>query len=281
MRKVKKFAKGGGTGRADAMRDRRMADIESDYKRAIARGVSEKEARAKRAQREADARDDYAKRTGADRTQTRAAERAAETRLSAARRSPDKDMKPVSVASEGPSRKPLVDTSVKADTPSPGRQSFSSAFAAARKAGEKTFTWNGTSYTTEMRGGKKPTAATSKPGRGSSTRGDKKPTSTSTSTSTSTPAPTPAPTGNTPPAALRSVSEIANRSLAPTPGSPTRDAKLDRREAVGRFLSAPIRALAKNKYSDKAKGGKVKGYAKGGKIDGAAIRGKTRAKRNK
>jgi hypothetical protein len=264
MRKVKKFAKGGGTGRADAMRDRRMADIESDYKKAIARGVSEKEARAKRAQREADARDDYAKRTGADRTQTRAAERAAETRLSAARRSPDKDMKPVSVASEGPSRKPLVDTSVKADTPSPGRQSFSQAFAAARKAGEKTFTWNGKPYTTEMRGGKKPTAAAAapkpalkvapKPYEGPSVRrAAPKP------TSTSTPAPTP----------------------APTPGSPTRDAKLDRREAVGRFLSTPIRALAKNKYSDKAKGGKVKGYAKGGKIDGAAIRGKTRAKRNK
>lgn len=117
MRNTKKFSEGGKAGRAKGKMDRRMADIESDYQKALARGKSEKEARAKRAQREADARDDFAKRTGADRTATRAAEKAAEARLTAARRSPDKDMKAVSVASEGPSRKPLVDTSAKVSTP--------------------------------------------------------------------------------------------------------------------------------------------------------------------
>ena len=160
-KKRKKFSEGG---RAERMRDRRMADIESDYKKALARGKSEKEARAKRAQREADARDDYAKRTGADRTETRAAEKAAEARLSAARRSPDKDMKPVSVTAEG--SKPL--TTAKVDMPkveapkvgaSSGKQTFAQAFADARKGGAKTFTWGGKSYTTEMRGERKPAAS--------------------------------------------------------------------------------------------------------------------------
>ena len=107
MRGVKKFSKGG---RADAMRERRMADIEKDYQRALAKGKSEKEANAKRDQRIADAKDDYAKRTGADRTETRAAEKAAESRLTAARRSPDKDMKPLSVTTEG--SKPLATAKV-------------------------------------------------------------------------------------------------------------------------------------------------------------------------
>lgn len=34
-----------------------------------------------------------------------------------------------------------------------GGLSFSAAFAAARKAGQKTFTWNGKLYTTELRYG--------------------------------------------------------------------------------------------------------------------------------
>ena len=116
MRKMKKFSKGGKTSRADTMRDRRMADIESDYQKALRKGKSEKEAQAKRDQRIADAKDDYAKRTGADRTETRAAEKAAEARLTASRRSPDKDVKSVSVAST-PSAMTKVDTTAKADTP--------------------------------------------------------------------------------------------------------------------------------------------------------------------
>jgi len=53
----------------------RMADIERDYERQVARGKDPAVARAKRRQREADARDDLARRTGGDRTATRAAER--------------------------------------------------------------------------------------------------------------------------------------------------------------------------------------------------------------
>lgn len=157
MRKMKKFARGGSTDRAKARMDRRMADIEKDYQRAIAKGKSEREAKAKRDQRIADARDDYAKRTGADRTETRAAEKAAEAKLKAVRRGVDKDIKPLSVTAEG--SKPLATAKVdmpEVKTPevgaSSGRQTFSQAFAAARRSGAKTFTWNGKSYTTEMRG---------------------------------------------------------------------------------------------------------------------------------
>jgi DnaK suppressor protein len=157
MRKMKKFSEGGKTSRAQGKMDRRMADIDKDYKRALAKGKSEKEARAKRAQREADARDDFAKRTGADRTATRAAEKAAEARLTAARRSPDKDMKPVSVAST-PSAMTKIDMP-KVETAAVGKKSydgmsFGAAFAQAMKDKGKgeTFTWKGKSYKLETAG---------------------------------------------------------------------------------------------------------------------------------
>jgi hypothetical protein len=157
MRKMKKFSEGGKTSRAQGKMDRRMADIDKDYKRALAKGKSEKEARAKRAQREADARDDFAKRTGADRTATRAAEKAAEARLTAARRSPDKDMKPVSVAST-PSAMTKIDMP-KVETAAVGKKgyddmSFRAAFAQAMKDKGKgeTFTWKGKSYKLETAG---------------------------------------------------------------------------------------------------------------------------------
>jgi hypothetical protein len=73
-------------GRADMLRDRRMKDIEKDYKIALAKGKNEGVAKAKYEQRKADAADDYAKRTKADRTATRAAEKASEAALTEARR---------------------------------------------------------------------------------------------------------------------------------------------------------------------------------------------------
>lgn len=73
-------------GRAELMRDRRMKDIEKDYKIALAKGKNEDVAKAKYEQRKADAADDYAKRTGADRTKTRAAEKAAEVNLTKTRK---------------------------------------------------------------------------------------------------------------------------------------------------------------------------------------------------
>ena len=83
-RTMKKFSAGGAQGRYD----RRMADIEKDYKKAMARktGKAAEVAEAKRQQRIADAKDDLAKRTGADRTATRAAERTAESNLTKTRK---------------------------------------------------------------------------------------------------------------------------------------------------------------------------------------------------
>jgi hypothetical protein len=83
-RTMKKFSAGGAQGRYD----RRMADIEKDYAKAMARktGKAAEVAEAKRQQRIADAKDDLAKRTGADRSATRAAERAAESNLTKTRK---------------------------------------------------------------------------------------------------------------------------------------------------------------------------------------------------
>jgi len=83
-RTMKKFSAGGAQGRYD----RRMADIEKDYAKAMKRktGKDAEVAEAKRQQRIADAKDDLAKRTGADRTATRAAERTAESNLKKTRK---------------------------------------------------------------------------------------------------------------------------------------------------------------------------------------------------
>jgi hypothetical protein len=83
-RKMKKFSAGGAQGRYD----RRMADIDKDFKKNSAgkSGKALEVLEAKRMQRTADAKDDLAKRTGADRTATRAAERLAESNLTKTRK---------------------------------------------------------------------------------------------------------------------------------------------------------------------------------------------------
>ena len=83
-RKMKKFSAGGAQGRYDS----RMADIEKDFKKDSAgkTGKALEVLEAKRAQRTADAKDDLAKRTGADRTATRAAEKLAESNLTKTRK---------------------------------------------------------------------------------------------------------------------------------------------------------------------------------------------------
>jgi hypothetical protein len=73
-------------GRAEMRNERKMADIEKDYKIALAKGKNEGVAKAKYEQRKADAADDYAKATKADRSVTRGAEKAAEAALKEARR---------------------------------------------------------------------------------------------------------------------------------------------------------------------------------------------------
>ena len=81
--KMRKFSAGGAQGKYD----RRMADIEKDFKKDSAgkSGKALEVLEAKRMQRTADAEDDRAKRMGTDRTATRAAERAAESNLTKTR----------------------------------------------------------------------------------------------------------------------------------------------------------------------------------------------------
>jgi len=155
---MKKFAAGGAQGRYD----RRMADIEKDYKKAMARktGKAAEVAEAKRQQRIADAKDDLAKRTGADRTATRAAEAAAEKTLTKARKR--SGVKSVVADTAGPTGK-IADTlgaitapkSELANKPSSFKEAFKEA--RSRLGAGKTFTFGGKSYTTNIAGeGRKP-----------------------------------------------------------------------------------------------------------------------------
>jgi hypothetical protein len=181
-RAMKKFSAGGAQGRYD----RRMADIEKDFKKAMARktGKDAEVAEAKRQQRIADAKDDLAKRTGADRTATRAAERAAESNLTKTR----KYGAPQSVTKDTASTAKVTDTLGAITAPKSGiaskPQSFGAAFKEARSrlGAGKTFTFNGKSYTTNIAGeGRKPTSGRTGTGTGASTSSTNKGSGASTS----------------------------------------------------------------------------------------------------
>jgi hypothetical protein len=87
MRKMKKFSDGG-SDKYKAKYERKIADIKSDYDKAMKgkTGRAAEIAAAKRDQRLADAKDDLAKWTKSDRTETRAGEKAAERNLSMTRK---------------------------------------------------------------------------------------------------------------------------------------------------------------------------------------------------
>ena len=153
-RKMRKFSDGGAMGKYA----RRMADIKKDFAKDSAgkSGRALEVLEAKRAQRTADAEDDRAKRTGADRTATRAAERAAESNLTKTR----KYGAPQSVTKDtaGPTGK-VTDTlgaltAPKSDSSIGKPKSFGAAFkdARSRLGAGKTFTFNGKSFTTNIAG---------------------------------------------------------------------------------------------------------------------------------
>lgn len=73
-------------GKAQGRYERKMKDIEKDFRIAMAKGKDADVAKAKMNQRIADAKDDLAKATKADRTATKAAEKAAERELTMTRR---------------------------------------------------------------------------------------------------------------------------------------------------------------------------------------------------
>lgn len=155
-KKMKKFSEGGEAARSAKINkryDRKVADIKGDYEKALAKGKDAAVAKAKYEQRMADAADDRAKWTGGDRTQTRAAEKAAEKNLSMTRKyGPRSSDTQVAKAEEKlASKAPLssVDTS---ELNKPKTTSFKEAFRAAREKGLKVFPWNGKSYTTQLAG---------------------------------------------------------------------------------------------------------------------------------
>ena len=169
--KMRKFSAGGAQGRYD----RRMADIEKDYKIALAKGKNEGVAKAKYEQRKADAEDDRAKRTGADRTATRAAERASEVTLKEARRTKGMSITKRDMAADF--KKYFADKPMTAKAAEPAAekakpQTFGAAFkeARARLGSGKTFTYNGKSFTTNIAGeGRKPTSGGSSTNKGATT----------------------------------------------------------------------------------------------------------------
>jgi ribonuclease E len=294
MRRMKKFSEGGKASRAERMRERRMADIEKDYKIALAKGKSEKVAQAKRDQRIADAKDDFAKRTGADRTETRAAEKAAQARLRDTRRAArrgtlDDTPKAETSAPKAETSAPKAETSAPKAEPSAPKSYDDMTFGAAFRQAMKdkgpggTFMWRGQKKKLEYADSKKAPAASksgpsydpqalrnlvdeqTKPGaRAGSTNKLPSDSALVKGTGAST-----APQSARAP--LRGFAAIAERR---------RKAEQARRAPPSETAkrAAALRELTGSKM---AKGGKVKGYARGGKIDGCAVRGKTRAMRKK
>jgi hypothetical protein len=283
MRRIKKFAQGGKATRAQGKMDRRMADIEKDYKIALAKGKSEKVAQAKRDQRIADAKDDFAKRTGADRTETRAAEKEAEARLRRARRSPDKDMQRVTVADEAAKTRSTAGSlaSAKVDLPKLDVPKVGAADTKkpvrARRSGTSTYSPRAlgklVDEVTRPSASQTRTGVSRLPSDSALIRG----TGASTAPTTRAGSTSRLPRDS---ALLRGT----GASTAPK-GMTRKEGKL---EEIRRAAEAPgASRYAKDRYRMAketgmyAKGGKVKGYAKGGKIDGCAVRGKTRAIRKK
>jgi hypothetical protein len=296
----------GGSDKYKAKFDRKIADIESDYQKALKKGKNEGVAKAKYEQRMADAKDDLAKWTKGDRTQTSAAEKAAEKALTEARRTKGASM--MSKAAEAPK----AAETPKAETPkakSYDDMSFGKAFAAARKdmlgGGDKTFTWKGKSYGTDLAGDKPKTT----------TRRQAQVLSEPSKPANAVTAP------NLDPrvakyakvieeARKRGSSNVVNpnsrevraqaastRNYFGKDGSiigyqseETRKAKRDKIIAEGEKPGASTMARNRAKFYKEnpnamKKGGKVKKYAKGGSVssvskraDGCAIRGKTRAR---
>ena len=160
------YKDGGEVDRYKGKLDRKKADIEKDYKKALSKGKNADVAKAKYEQRMADAADDYAKWTKGDRTATKAAEKAAEKNLTMTRKFGARSSEGLVAKAESKLADKATPLSSTGDTPKQnikadlGNSSFASAFRAARNAGDKTFTWKGKSFTTAMAGeGSKRTGA--------------------------------------------------------------------------------------------------------------------------
>lgn len=144
-------------------------------------------------------------------------------------------------------------------------QTFKQAFAEARKAGDKTFSWQGKKYTTELAGEKKAAA----PARAAAP--EKSTPSSSASASSS------APSSRVGRASQASAGPIKRASVTDEGMAAANAKRAAQRESMGdTAISRAFRAL-------RARGeAGAPGYAKGGsaskRADGIAQRGKTRGK---
>ena len=273
----------------------RMADIERNYERQVARGMDPVVARAKRRQLVADARDDLAIRSGGDRSQTRADERAAESALTSVRRAtramaalPTHTVATPTPRIEFESAAPASVSSADIAAATSGRapeayRNRGEAFAAARRRGDTTFTWNGRLFHTR----------TAEEENARSSRGSGSGSSSGRPRTTNTPTPAAAPAG-------RPVLEApANTTLTPRQqaraaeyqagfgggrvtqarAAAARQREAERREQ-NRIAGVVQAAGAGNPGLLMKKGGSVKKMAKTTpakkSIDGIAKRGKTR-----
>jgi len=170
--------------------------------------------------------------------------------------------------------------------------SFGASFAAARKAGDKTFTWKGKSFTTEVAGEKKSAPAPVRRAPATETKKAAAPATVSKKVEKPSLAAAfdrtglkaaPITSTGTPSRLISRDTKGATPAKRPLFGKDGIIAGYDSREtAAKRVEEGKAKAKAGNplykSYLDKAKGGVVK-KAKGGKIDGIAVRGKTKAGR--
>lgn len=308
MRRPKKFAEGGSTDKAKARYDRKVADIKSDFEKWKKSGKygNESVAKAKYEQRMADANDDLAKWTKSDRTQTRAAEKAAESALSESRRTKGLSTRVRDFAMKGDDEpiKTKVDTSL-AGKPAVSRPAPKKVASVARKVERKPKATQsaGRSGTGSTGGGKPPVMGGNKVAQPPENKGARE---------IVVEGRKPKPKqwvegktagermGNVIAAPFKAIAKYNPLSLAaramlepstpapsasprgPTPLEQERKVRNARIVAEARAAGNESKARFYEKNPNALKnGGKVKAlaYAKGGSIDGAAIRGKTKIKR--
>lgn len=160
----------------------------------------------------------------------------------------------------------------------PKKQSFAQAFAAARKAGDKTFMFNGKSFSTKMASDKPSNAPTAATSRGANTT-----------------------LGRVGPTKERAAAmPVAKKAEAPKPAAKESPVKTEMRRNTASNAAANrerMEAQRKAREERKAKAAeakplfgrnpegktpaefrKEKGFAKGGKINGVAKRGLTKCK---
>ena len=300
-------------GRAESMRDRRMKDIEKDYKAALAKGKNEDVAKAKYEQRKADAADDYAKRTKADRTTTKAGEKAAEAALTEARRTKGESIKKRDMAADigkffaGKDMTPKAAEPAKAAAPAPAPaakpKTRGEAFKAARKelGAGKTFTYEGKSYSTNIAGEGRTGTGKVRTGTGRTGTGTGRVVPPAAASAAATPPPPPPPpaAAAAPAAAAKPKSPInAGRSPGILSGVSFGSGKRTGYQGRGQISVQPKKtitggtplisgsdtnavftfgeAAAKKNVANKAKGGKVEKFAAGGagKVRKGMMKGK-------